>query len=65
MVISRPAFSLVPKDRVFFDLFAQAGGNSLRAAKLLQEMIEGWPDSADLAREILLSSRRETGSPTT
>jgi hypothetical protein len=48
------AFSLVPKDRVFFDLFAQAGGNSLRAAKLLQEMLKGWPESADLAREILL-----------
>ena len=47
-------FSLVPKDRVFFDLFAQAGGNSLRAAKLLQEMLNGWPESADLAREILL-----------
>jgi predicted phosphate transport protein (TIGR00153 family) len=48
------AFSLVPKDRVFFDLFAQAGGNSLRAAKLLQEMLKGWPESAELAREILL-----------
>jgi predicted phosphate transport protein (TIGR00153 family) len=48
------AFSLVPKDRVFFDLFAQAGGNSLRAAKLLQEMLNGWPDTAPLAREILL-----------
>jgi predicted phosphate transport protein (TIGR00153 family) len=48
------AFSLVPKDRVFFDLFAQAGGNSLRAAKLLQEMLNGWPESAPLAREILL-----------
>jgi predicted phosphate transport protein (TIGR00153 family) len=48
------AFSLVPKDRVFFDLFAQAGGNSLRAAKLLQEMLNGWPETAPLAREILL-----------
>ena len=44
-------FSLVPKDRVFFDLFAQAGGNSLRAAKLLQEMLKGWPESAELACE--------------
>jgi predicted phosphate transport protein (TIGR00153 family) len=51
------AFSLVPKDRVFFDLFAQAGGNSLRAAKLLQEMLQGWPESADLAREILLAEQ--------
>ncbi|MFL5867930.1 MAG: DUF47 domain-containing protein [Thermoleophilaceae bacterium] len=47
-------FSLVRRDRVFFDLFAQGGSNSLRAAKLLQDMIKGWPDSAGLAREILL-----------
>ena len=50
-------FSLVNRDRVFFDLFAEAGENSLRAAKLLQEMIKGWPDSAVLAREILLAER--------
>ena len=51
-------FSLANKDRsVFFDLFAEAGQNSLRAAKLLQDLIEGWPDSADLAREILLAEQ--------
>ena len=50
-------FSLVNKDQVFFDLFAEAGGNSLRAAKLLQDMIAGWPDSAHLAREILLAEQ--------
>ena len=48
-------FSLVNKDQVFFDLFAEAGENSLRAAKLLQDMIASWPESADLAREILLA----------
>jgi predicted phosphate transport protein (TIGR00153 family) len=51
-------FSLANKDRsVFFDLFAEAGENSLRAAKLLKDMIDGWPDSADLAREILLAEQ--------
>ena len=35
-----------PKARVLFDLFAQAGGNSLRAAKLLQQ-IHLWCDPAD------------------
>ena len=51
-------FSLANKDRsVFFDLFAEAGENSLRAAKLLQDMIDDWPDSADLAREILLAEQ--------
>jgi predicted phosphate transport protein (TIGR00153 family) len=50
-------FSLVKRDRAFFDLFAEAGENSLRAAKLLQELIKGWPDSAHLAREILLAEQ--------
>ena len=42
---------------MFFDLFAEAGQNSLRAAKMLQEMIEGLPDSSNLAREILLAEQ--------
>jgi predicted phosphate transport protein (TIGR00153 family) len=49
-----PLPSLVPRDKVFFDLFYQAGQNSLRAAKLLQQMLENWPDEGGLAREILL-----------
>ena len=43
---------------MFFDLFAQAGGNSVRTAKLLREMLEGWPESAQLApAEILLAEQ--------
>jgi predicted phosphate transport protein (TIGR00153 family) len=49
-----PLPSLVPKDRVFFDLFNEAGQNTLRAARLLKEMLEEWPDDRGLAREILL-----------
>ncbi len=49
-----PLPSLVPKDRVFFDLFNQAGQNSVRAAHLLEEMLEGWPEKRGLARELLL-----------
>jgi hypothetical protein len=49
--------SLVPKDKVFFDLFNQAGQNTLRAAKLLQEMLEHWPDERGLQREILLAEQ--------
>jgi uncharacterized protein len=49
--------SLVPKDRVFFDLFNEAGQNSLRAARLLKDMLEGWPDDRGLAREILLAEQ--------
>ncbi len=49
-----PLPSLVPKDRVFFDLFNQAGQNTLRGARLLKEMLESWPEDHGLAREILL-----------
>ena len=52
-----PLPSLVPKDRVFFDLFAEAGHNTLRTAKLLRDMVEGWPETSDLAQEILLAEQ--------
>jgi predicted phosphate transport protein (TIGR00153 family) len=52
-----PLPSLVPKDRVFFDLFNEAGQNNVRAARLLKEMLEGWPDERGLAREILLAEQ--------
>jgi predicted phosphate transport protein (TIGR00153 family) len=45
--------SLVPKDRVFFDLFVESGQNTLRTAKLLRDMLSQWPDDAGLARDIL------------
>jgi uncharacterized protein len=47
------AFSLVPRDKVFFDLFSEAGHNTLRAARLLSEMLGKWPDDEGLARDIL------------
>jgi uncharacterized protein Yka (UPF0111/DUF47 family) len=49
--------TLVPRDRVFFDLFNQAGQNTLRAAKLLHQMLSNWPDEAGLARDILLAEQ--------
>lgn len=52
-----PLPSLVPRDRVFFDLFTQAGQNTLRAARLLKDMLEQWPDEHGLAREILLAEQ--------
>jgi predicted phosphate transport protein (TIGR00153 family) len=52
-----PFPSLVPRDRVFFDLFNQAGQNTLRAARLLKEMLEKWPEESGLAREILLAEQ--------
>ncbi len=46
-------FSLLPRDPTFFDLFIKAGQNTVQAARLLDEMMGTWPDSADLGREIL------------
>ena len=45
--------SLLPRDQSFFELFTEAGQNTLRAARLLDEMMSTWPDGADLGREIL------------
>jgi uncharacterized protein len=46
-------FSLVPKDRVFFDLFAEGGQNTLRTAKLLRDLLQRWPDDGGLSTDIL------------
>ena len=45
---------LAPRDREFFDLFEEAGGNILRAAALLEEMLKEYPERSDLARDILI-----------
>ena len=45
--------SLLPRDRTFFDLFIEAGHNTLRSAQLLDEMMGTWPDDGGLARDIL------------
>ncbi|HET7122409.1 MAG TPA: DUF47 family protein [Solirubrobacterales bacterium] len=46
-------FSLLPRDRTFFDLFIEAGQNSVHAARLLDEMMHTWPEDEGLSREIL------------
>src|SRR3954452_11185404 len=48
---------LVPRDPGSFDLFNAAGQHTLRAARLLQQMLQGWPDDRGLAREILLAEQ--------
>jgi predicted phosphate transport protein (TIGR00153 family) len=52
-----PLPSLVPRDRAFFDLFNRAGQNTLRSAQLLKQMLEGWPETRELGREILLAEQ--------
>jgi uncharacterized protein len=46
-------FSLLPRDRTFFDLFIEAGQNTLHAARLLEQMMHSWPEDAGISREVL------------
>ncbi|PTL56209.1 DUF47 domain-containing protein [Paraconexibacter algicola] len=52
--MARLSSIFAPKDREFFDMFEEAAVNGVRAADLLDQMLRGWPDTADLAREILI-----------
>jgi predicted phosphate transport protein (TIGR00153 family) len=49
---------LSPKDREFFDLFEEAGANIERAAELLVEMLDAFPENRDLARDILICEQQ-------
>jgi len=50
-----PRFTQVfaPRDRVYFELFEEAGQNMLRASSLLYELLHTYPDHKELAAEIL------------
>jgi hypothetical protein len=43
-----------PRDRIYFELFEEAGKNILLAADLLDRMLRNFPDSKLLARDILI-----------
>jgi uncharacterized protein len=45
--------SLLPRDRTFFDLFIEAGENTLKASRLLDQMMATWPDSGDLSKQVV------------
>ncbi len=42
-----------PRDRAYFELFEEAGRNATLAAELLERLLENFPDSRELAGEIL------------
>src|SRR5438046_2047602 len=42
-----------PRDKVYFELFEQAGQNLVKTTILLDRMLASYPDEKDLAREIL------------
>src|SRR3712207_4839904 len=43
-----------PREREFFDLFEEAGSNIVRAADLLERMLDQWPDHGELARDVVV-----------
>lgn len=48
-----PLRSIASRDLAYFELLAKSGGNILRAAQLLEQMLETWPEDSGLARDIL------------
>ena len=46
-------FSLLPRDSSFFDLFIEAGQNSVHASRLLDRMMNQWPEDGGLSQEIV------------
>src|SRR6185312_7026379 len=50
--MARLARSRRGSDDEFFDLFDEAGRNIARAGELIERMLDGYPESAGLAREI-------------
>jgi hypothetical protein len=51
--MGRFASELAPEDRIYFELFDEAGRNMTSAAGMLHELLAGWPDNGQLAGEIL------------
>lgn len=43
-----------PREREFFDLFEEAGANIVRAAGLLERMLDEWPDHGELGRDVVV-----------
>jgi len=46
-------FSLLPRDRTFFDLFIEAGQNNVHASRLLDQMMNSWPEEEGLLEKIV------------
>jgi predicted phosphate transport protein (TIGR00153 family) len=51
-------FSLLPRDSTFFDLLTLSGRNSLDAARLLDRLMNEWPDAGTLHQEVVEAEHR-------
>src|SRR3954471_20617132 len=52
--MGRISNAIVGRDTSYFDLFEAAAPNRLRPPELLEQMLQGWPDSQSLSRDILV-----------
>ena len=52
--MSRLGGLFASKEREFFDLFEEAGRNCVRAAGLLEHMLEHWPDQGEAMRDVVV-----------
>ena len=52
--MSRLSQIFAPKEREFFDLFEEAGNNAVRAAELLEQMLDKWPDHGEALRDVVV-----------
>ncbi len=48
-----------PKEREFFDLFEEAARNALKAAELLERLLEQWPDDGSALRAEILDCEHD------
>jgi predicted phosphate transport protein (TIGR00153 family) len=52
--MSRLSQIFAPKEREFFDLFEEAASNAMRAAELLEHMLQTWPDHGEALRDVVV-----------
>ena len=52
--MSRLSQLFTPREREFYDLFEEAAANIVRAAALLEEMLDSWPEKRELYRELVV-----------
>jgi predicted phosphate transport protein (TIGR00153 family) len=51
--VSRLTSALIGRDATYFNLFEESARNLVRASGLLDQLMTTWPDSPELAREIV------------
>src|SRR3954452_18414171 len=52
--MSRLGGLFASKEREFFDLFEEAARNCVRAAELLEQMLQQWPDHGSAMRDVVV-----------